>query len=190
MKKTVLALAIVLGSFAASAQNDLGKQLWRNFNVGWNVYRTQDYRWRNMFIGSGYLQRFEALPKAYVYGGMNINWSKYTIYGTGRYALMANDAVLKTTSFSIPLNAGYQVFRTKGFRLNLYTGPTFEMILASKLDGNTYDNINRFQTGWTAGSTLQFLYLFRARVAYSYYPTSLLSDFHMPRSAFTLSIGF
>lgn len=190
MKKLFFSLFIVLASVTISAQDDLGKQLWRNFNFGWDVYRTQDYRWRNIFIGSGYYHHFEAAPKAYVYGGLNINWSKYTLYQGGRYEMMNNDATLKTTSFSVPFYAGYQVFKTQGFGLNLYTGPSFEFILASRLDGQSYDKINHFQTGWTMGSTLQFLYLFRARVAYSYYPTSLLSGYNMPRSALTLSVGF
>lgn len=190
IKKLVLSLILVFSSVAVSAQNDLNRQLWRNTNIGWDVYRTENYRWRNIFVGSGYFYRFETLPKMYAYGGMNMNWSKYTLYGNGSYALMENNAILKTTSLTVPLYVGYQAFQTKGFRLNLYTGPAFEMILASKLDGYSYDKINRFQTGWTMGSTLRFLYLFRARVAYSYYPTSLLTDFNMPRSAFTLSVGF
>lgn len=190
MKKLFLSIVIVLTSLSVSAQDDLGKQLWRNFNLGWDVYRTQDYRWRNIFVGSGYYHHFEAVPKAYIYGGLNINWSKYTLYSNGDFGMGGSNATLKTTSFSVPLYAGYQVFKTRGFGLNLYTGPSFEMILSSKLDGYSFDKINRFQTGWTMGSTLQFLYLFRARVAYSYYPTSLLSDHNMPRSAFTLSLGF
>ncbi|HHT23046.1 MAG TPA: outer membrane beta-barrel protein [Bacteroidales bacterium] len=190
MRKLLLSIAILLSSLTLSAQADLGRQLWRNFNFGWDVYRTQDYRWRNIFIGSGYYYHFETFPKVYVYGGININWSKYTLYSNGRYGMDESNSYLRTTSFSVPLYAGYQVFKTSGFSLNLYTGPTFEMIVKSKLDRYPYDKINRFQTGWTTGSILQFLYLFRARVAYSYYPMSLLSDYNMPRSAFTVSIGF
>ncbi len=194
MKKILFSFIILLSSVSLSAQDDLGKQLWRNFNFGWDVYRTQDYRWRNIFIGSGYYHHFESVPKAYVYGGLNINWSKYTLYQGRRYELLNNDAILKTTSFSVPLYAGYQVFQTKGFGLNLYTGPSFELILASKLDGYSdsrlLEDLNHFHTGWTVGSTLQFLYLFRARLAYSYYPTSLFRDRYTPRSAFTFSVGF
>ncbi len=189
MRKLLLSIAILLSSMAISAQADLGRQLWRNFNLGWDVYRTQDYRWRNIFVGTGYYNYFDAVPKAYIYSGVNINWSKYTLYSNGRYALGGNNARLRTTSFSVPLYAGYQVFKGAGFGLNLYTGPTFEMIFGSRLDGRAYDNINRLQVGWTTGSIFRFLYLFRARVAYSYYPMSLLSDFNMPRSAFTVSIG-
>ncbi|MFV0391764.1 MAG: outer membrane beta-barrel protein [Paludibacteraceae bacterium] len=189
-KKVFIPILFLFISISLSAQDDLGKQLWRNFNFGWEVYRTDDYRWRNLFIGSGYYTYFKSVPKAYVYAGMNINWSKYSIYSSGDYALRASDATLKTTSVSVPLYAGYQVFKDKGFGLTLYTGPSFDLILASKLDGQTYDKINHFQTGWTVGGTLQFLYLMRLRIAYSYYPVSLLSDFNMPRSAFTFSFGF
>ncbi|NLO72396.1 MAG: hypothetical protein GX102_15935 [Porphyromonadaceae bacterium] len=192
MKKILIPLIFLFVSLSLSAQNDLGRQLWRNFNLGWDVYSTQDYRWRNLFIGSGYYYNFPSFPKAYIYGGMNINWSKYTLYKGGKYEMMNNNTTLKTTSISVPLRGGYQVFQSKGFGLNLYTGPQFELILASKLDGYRFDEINRFQTGWTVGSNMQFLYLFSARVAYSYYSMSLLSGNYnyMPRSAFTLSIGF
>lgn len=192
MRKIFILFTILLGSVSISAQNDLGRQLWRNSSFGWDVYQTRDYRWRNIFIGSGYYYNFPTVPKAYVYGGLNANWSKYTLFKEGRYNMQNNDAILKTTSFSVPIYAGYQVFQTKGFGLNLYTGPSFEIIYASKLDGYKFDEINRFQTGWTIGSTLQFIYLFRARVAYSYYPMSLLTEPYrnLPRSAFTLSVGF
>lgn len=192
MKKTLfLPLFLLLFSANGIAQSDIGKQLWRNFNFGWNVYRTDDYRWRNIFVGTGYTQSFKALPKAYWSLGLNVNWGKYTLYNYGSVGMGAQDAYLKTTSFSVPIYAGYRLIEEKGFGMTLYTGPSFELIASSKLDGYSFNKINRFQTGWTVGTNFRLLYLFRAGIAYSYYPISLLTnDINMPRSAFTFSLGF
>lgn len=189
-KKIFISLLFMILMFNVSAQDDLSKQLWKNFNFGWDVYKNEDYRWRNSFIGTAYVQNFEALPAAWWSAGLRINWSKYTLYPAGEFGMGGNKANLKTTSLSIPAQLGYQVYQHKGMGMSLYTGPSFELLLGSKLDGYPYDNINHFQTGWTFGSTLQFLYLLRARVAYTYYPTSLLSEKNLPRKAITFSIGF
>ncbi len=190
MKKILISLFVLTVSFTVSAQNDFSRQLWRNFHLGWDVYKTNDYRWRNTFVGTAYTQSFEALPKAYWYVGGRINWNKYTLYPDGRYPIGGNNAVLKTSSLSLPTQLGYQLFNEKGFGMNVFTGPTFEFLFTSKLDGYQYNKVNYFQSGWTVGSSLRFLHIFGARVYYSYYPTSLLTDFAMPRQSFSFSLGF
>ena len=76
--------------------------------------------------------------------------------------------------------------------LKAYTGPVFEFIVNSKVNGYT-ENLhptNNFQTGWTVGANLRFLYLLSARVAYTYYPYSLFQKDDLYRRALSFSLGF
>lgn len=190
MKKLSLILISTLFVFNIFAKTDPTKQLIGNTSFGWDVYNTNDYRWRNISLGSAYAESFPGLPNAYWSVGARINWGKYTIYPEGNYGIGGGNATLKTTSLSLPTSLGYQVVNSKGFRLNLYTGPTLEMILNSKLDGYPYDKLNYFQVGWNVGSSIRMLYLFNLRIGYSYYPISVFSDNYMPRKAFSVSFGF
>lgn len=52
---------------------DFGKQLWKNANFGWNTYKNDDYKWRNIFIGTGYGRDFENVKDAYWLVGLNLN---------------------------------------------------------------------------------------------------------------------
>lgn len=186
----MLLLMITFG-LQIKAQNDLGGQLLKNAHIGINVYNTQDYRWRNFMLGTSYGESIKAIPNAYWSAGLNVNFNKYTIYGNGNFALTNyNNSTLKTTSMSLPLLAGYEVFRTKGFGMNLYTGPVMELVLSSKLDGHTYDEINRFHAGWTIGSSFRFLYLFSFNVSYIHYPISVFSNGNLNRSAIQFAFGF
>ena len=46
-------------------KSDFGKQMWKNANFGWNTYKTDDYKWRNIFIGTGHGRDFENAKDAY-----------------------------------------------------------------------------------------------------------------------------
>ncbi|MBP1664990.1 MAG: hypothetical protein H6Q19_2130 [Bacteroidetes bacterium] len=175
-------------------KSDFGKQLWKNANFGWNTYKNDDYKWRNIFIGTGYGRNFQQFKKAYWMVGLNLNWSKYTLYPNGAFNFTANKDYLKTTSFSVPVTAGYTIYTSKLRSMNLkaFTGPVFEYILTSKLNGYT-DNqypINNFQTGWSVGANFRFLYLLSARVTYTYYPYSLFENHDLYRRALSFSLGF
>lgn len=91
-------------------KSDFGKQMWKNADFGWNTYKTDDYKWRNIFIGTGYGRDFENAKDAYWQVGLNLNWSKYTLYSDGAFNFTANNDYLKTTSFSVPAIAGYNIY--------------------------------------------------------------------------------
>ena len=44
---------------------DFDKQMWKNFHLGWDIDKTEDFRWRNFAIGTGYTRNFESAPRAY-----------------------------------------------------------------------------------------------------------------------------
>ena len=46
---------------------DFDKQLWKNFHIGWDIDKSEDYRWRNFAIGTGYTRNFPTVPRAYWY---------------------------------------------------------------------------------------------------------------------------
>lgn len=193
MKKIFILILMLPFVWNVKAQetNDVARQLLQNTNIGINVYHTNDFRWRNFMIGTGYGQPISFIPKTYWNARINLNFNKYTIYGSGRYALTPyGNSTLKTTSISLPILAGYELFQTEGFGVNLYTGPVTEFVITSKLDGHNYDKINRFHAGWTVGSSFNFLYLFRFNVSYIYYPISLFNTGNLTRSAFQFSFGF
>ena len=175
-------------------KSDFGKQMWKNANFGWNTYKTDDYKWRNIFIGTGYGRDFENAKDAYWQVGLNLNWSKYTLYPEGKFNFTDNKDYLKTTSFSVPAIAGYNIYKSKlrSVVLKAYTGPVFEFIVNSKVNGYTQNlhPTNNFQTGWTVGANLLFLYLLSARVAYTYYPYSLFQKDDLYRRALSFSLGF
>jgi len=172
---------------------DLGSQLWKNANFGWNNYKNDDYKWGNFWIGTGYGMNFINIEKAYWKVGLNLNWSKYTLYPTGQYGFTANNDYLKTTSLSVPIIAGYNVYQSiwTGFGVKVYTGPVFELLLGSKVNGYTENDhpTNNFQAGWTVGTDVRFLYILSARLAYSYYPYSLFQKDNLYRKALSFSVG-
>ena len=70
--------------------------------------------------------------------------------------------------------------------------PFHSQIVNSKVNGYTQNlhPTNNFQTGWTVGANLRFLYLLSARVAYTYYPYSLFQKDDLYRRALSFSLGF
>ena len=45
-------------------KSDFGKQMWKNANFGWNTYKTDDYKWRNIFIEpvTGVILKMQRMP--------------------------------------------------------------------------------------------------------------------------------
>lgn len=197
MKKTVLLFFVTIFTcnfgFSQNTTASFDKQLLKNFHIGWDIDKTDDYRWRNFAIGTGYARTFEAAPKAYWYISGNLNWSKYTLYPDGAYAMGANNAYLKTFSLSVPAVLGYNIVQNRwaGLGWKVYTGPTVELITSAKLDGYPYyDKVNPFHAGWTVGTGVRFLYLLGFNVAYSYYPIPVLKDGNLVRSSVNFTLGF
>jgi len=193
--KTIILTLILLiftipSSLQAKEKPTISRQLWKNAHLSWDVYRTDDYRWRNIAIGTGYGDNFDFDNKAYWLVGLDYNWGKYTLYSDGAYAMGVDNAILRTKSLSIPVVAGYQVYKKLSRSMKIYTGPVLELILSSKLDGHNYDEIQNTQLGWTVGTKFRFLFIFGAHVAYSYYPTALFTNGDLQRNAISFSLGF
>ncbi|MGC3977871.1 MAG: hypothetical protein QM751_06305 [Paludibacteraceae bacterium] len=179
-------------TFSQNTTAPFKKQLWRNFHLGWDVDRADDYKWSNFGFGTGIARNFELSPKAYWYVGGDLNWSKYTLYPDGQYAMGANKAYFRTFSLSVPAYVGYNVYQSshKAFKVKLYTGPVFEGIFSGKLDGYLYKDYNSLQFGWTVGTGVRLFYLFGFNLAYRYYPTPLLYNGNLVRSSVNFTLGF
>ncbi|MHB9056374.1 MAG: hypothetical protein ACYC2P_09540 [Paludibacteraceae bacterium] len=196
MKKFVYTFFLIIGlSNAVNAQNttaSFGKQAWKNFHIGWDIDKTDDYRWRDFSIGTGFARNFEAVPKAYWYIGGDLNWSKYTLYPNGIYGMGANNAYLKTFSISVPAYLGYNLYKSplRAFGVKVYTGPTVELITSAKLDGYPYGDYNPLQIGWTIGTGVKLFYLFGFNVSYRYYPIPVLTSGNLVRSSVNFTLGF
>lgn len=193
MKKQILILLLLLISTSfiyAQRDKSVGKQLFNNINLNWDVYRTDDYRWRNFSIGTAYGRRFVANPLASWQLGMNYNWSKYTLYSNGDYTRGSSNSILRTQSLSFPLTFEYKVYKSFFSSIKLYTGPVYELILSSEMDDNDFSGLRNSQLGWTVGTKVRFFAIFSSRLAYSYYPTGLFVDGGLNRSAVSFSLGF
>lgn len=186
----ILTLLTLTLSLQAEEKTSINRQLWKNAHISWDVYKTDNYRWRNFSIGTGYGENFDFDQNAYWLIGLDYNWGKYTLYSDGVFAMGEDNAILKTKSLSIPVVAGYQVYRKLSRSMRVYTGPILELILSSKLDGDKFDEIQNTQLGWTVGTKFRFLFILGAHVAYSYYPTALFKNGDLQRNAFSFSLGF
>lgn len=175
----------------AEESSDILQQTLRHIHFNWKIYKTDDYRWREITFGTGYGKDFEFDDKAYWLVNLDMNWGKYTIYPDGAYAMGDKKSILRTTSLSIPAVAGYNIYRNRwlGLGWKVYTGPVLELITDSELDGHEYDEIQNLQFGWTVGTKFRFLYIMNATLAYSYYPTKLFTNGNLNRSAVRFSIG-
>jgi len=193
--KNKIVIIVVICLFTAGVRNikaedSFKRQLFKNINIGWDVNKTYDYRWSNFSLGTAYGQKFEFDPQASWQVGLNYNWSKYTLYGDGNYALSASDEVFRTQSITIPLTVEYKLFNSFFSGMKVYTGPVYELILASSLNRNYYPGVSNNQFGWTLGTKIRFFAILNARLAYNYYPTGLFSNGNLNRSAVSFSVGF
>ena len=193
MKRTIsisLILLTVLSICGAQQKNnDVGRQLFSNINLGWDVYRTSDYRSSDFHIGTAYSQMINLNPKATWRVGLNYNWTKYTLFANGNYAQSANNSIFRNQSVSFPLTANYQVHKSFFSGINVYTGLIPELIVSSTVDRSAFYDYNVFQLAWTVGTRVRFLGIFSARLAYNYYLTPLFSDGTFNRSAISFSFG-
>lgn len=185
----IIALLFVSSSATVQARSSLEKQLWKNANLGWDVNQTNDYYSRNFHIGTAISDKFDTDPRAYWEIGVNLNWSRYLLYADGDLSYFNRSSLLRTQSLSFPFVMGYNVKRTFFSGMKLYTGPVYEMIFSSRLDGNPFYDLKPGQWGWTVGTKVRFFAIFSAQLAYNYYPTGLFYDGTMNRSALSLSVG-
>ena len=186
-----LVIFTVLNVFGAKKKKQsVGDQLVDNINIGWEVNRTSNYRWRDFHIGTAYGETFDFDSKASWQLGLNYNWNKYTLYGDRYFAFGTANSILRNQSFTVPLIANYRVYKSFLTRVNVYTGPVAELILTSTLDRTPFHDYNALQMGWTFGARLRFLAIFKAKLSYSFYPTALFNDGTFNRSAVGFSLGF
>ncbi len=193
MKKQItIVLVIVLSVGFTNAQKDksVGKQLFKNININWDINRTDDYRWSNFSLGTAYGKKFESNQLTSWQLGMNYNWSKYTLYSDGNYTRGSSNSILRTQSLTFPLTFEYKVYKSFFTGLKLYTGPVYELILSSEMDNNDFFDLKYSQLGWTVGTKVRFLAIFSSRLAYTYYPTGLFVNGNLNRSAVSFSLGF
>jgi len=194
MKNRIVIVVLIclstIHSRNVKAEDSFKSQLFKNINIGWDVNKTYDYRWSNFSLGTAYGQKFEFDPKASWQIGINFNWSKYTLYGDGNFALGISDEVFKTQSLSFPLIVEYKLFNSFFSGIRVYTGPVYEHIFTSDLNKSYYAGISNDQFGWTLGTKIRFFAILTARLAYNYYPTGLFSNGNLNRSAVSFSVGF
>lgn len=193
MKKQItIVLLVVLSVGSTNAQKDksVGRQLFKNININWDINRTDDYRWSNFSLGTAYGKKFESNSLASWLLGMNYNWSKYTLYSDGDYAQSVRNSILRTQSLSLPLTFEYKMYKSFFTGVKLYTGPVYELILYSDMDDKNYSGLKNSQLGWTVGTKVRFFAIFSSRLAYTYYPTGLFVDGGLNRSAVSFSLGF
>lgn len=215
MKKIVIVICCIVlfgEGFSQDVKSSFGKQMWKNLHLKWDTDNADDYKWRNIALGTGYGRTFDELrkelkkdygenykflKKAYWYVGADLNWGKYTLYKSRLYNQNPlQDIIIKTTSFSVPAYLGYHLKQSTllGYDWKVYTGPVFEYIFSAKQDGfqlpvNGLD-ANPLQFGWTIGTGVRFLYILGFNVAYSYYPTPVLNNGNLIRSSVNFSLGF
>lgn len=189
-----LLLPVFMALFACSVSNvysksSLEKQLWRNANLGWDINQTNDYYSNVFHIGTGISDKFDTDNRAFWQIGVDLNWSKYVLYADGNYSYFDRNALLRTQSLSFPFVLGYDLKQSFFSGMKIYTGPVYEMILTSNLDGRPTADLKPGQWGWTIGTKIRFLGFISAKVAYNYYSTGLFWNGDMNRSALSLSIG-
>jgi len=193
MKNQIIIILLLLSSISfinAKDNNSVGRQLFKNININWDVNRTDDYRWRNFSLGTAYGKKFEFNSLASWQLGLNYNWGKYTLYADGQYSMGSRNSILRTQSLSFPLTFEYKVYKSFFTGVKMYTGPVYELILSSELNDNDFSGLKNSQLGWTAGTKIRFLAIFSTRLAYTFYPTGLFKDGDLNRSAVSFSLGF
>lgn len=187
----LIMFTVISVSWAESKNNGVGKQLFKNINIGWDVKRTSDYRWSDFHLGTAYGEKFDFDSKASWQIGLNYNWNKYTLFRDGNLAFSTTtNSILRNQSFTVPLIASYRVYKSFFTGVNVYTGPVAELILTSSLDRAPYYDYNALQLGWTVGTKVRFLAIFSAKLAYTFYPTPLFRNGTFNRSAVGFSLGF
>jgi len=194
MKKqiTIMLLLSLLTTNILKGEKDIkfGKQLFKNIHLGWDINRTDDYRWSNISLGTAYGQKFDFDSLASWKIGIDYNWSKYTLYSDGNYAIGNTNGVLRTQSVSFPLIAEYNVYKSFFTGVKVYTGPVYELILSSNWNVNNFPGLRNSQLGWTVGTKIRFLAIFSTRIAYNYYSTALFDNGGLNRSSVNFSLGF
>ena len=193
---TFLFVGLQLASAANKSTDENGKnigiQLLKNAHVDFEVNKTNDYRWRNFAIGTGYGEAFQSNQDLSWQVDLNYNWGKYTFYDTGRYDLINRKTIVKTGSLTVPAIFEYKVYKSFYTGVNVFTGPVYEVILSAKADndGVSFNDIAHSNFAWTFGGRVRFLAVFSLRVSYNYYPTGFFMNGDMNRSAVKVSLGF
>jgi hypothetical protein len=183
-----------IGHLCSQNENYFAKQLIGNINFGWTVDKTPDYRWRNIFFGTAYQQSFRFDEKMYWKVGAHVNFSKYTIYKDGKYDIfgqgMLRDRSFNTSSLTIPAYVGYNVYRIGEYvDFTVFGGAVFEIMTSASLDGKAFNEIKRGQWGLTVGTKIRFFNVLSTNLSYVYYPTGLLKNGQLNRSAINFSVG-
>ena len=173
-------------------KNNFTTQVWKNAHVDFGINKTNDYRWRNFSIGTGYGDAFKSEPDLSWQINLNYNWGKYTFYDTEAYDLIWQKTIMKTGSVTVPAILEYKVYRSFFTGINVYTGPVYELILNANAnnDGISFDDINHSHFAWTVGGRFRFWTIFSLRVSYNYYPTGFFKNGDLNRSIFKASLGF
>jgi hypothetical protein len=191
---TTLIFFSVVCNLRSQNKNNITEQLIRNINFGWTVDKTPDYRWRNIFFGTAYQQSFRFNEKVYWRVGANVNFSKYTIYKDGKYDIfetgMLRDRSFNTSSLTIPAHIGYNIYRIGEYiDFTVFGGTIFEIMTSASLDGKAFNHIKRGQWGLTVGTKIRFFNMLSTNLSYVYYPTGLLKNEQLNRSAINFSFG-
>jgi hypothetical protein len=168
--------------------SDFGRQMIRNFNIGWDIFKTKDYRWQNFNIGTSYNKKFNSDENIYWQIGLQYNWGKYTLYPSGTFG-NNTEQIIKTNSISVPMVIGYNVYENSFLNIRVYTGPVYELIFSSNFNKQYVPEVKNSQWAWTVGSSIRFFAIFSLRAAYCYYPTGFFRNGDLNRSAITFSLG-
>ena len=200
MKTTIIYLIIAL--FSLGSFSELNAQYYKDrndyhvsnakkgLNLGADMNFGQDFYARNFHIGYGITDKFDSDRRAYWQIGADVNWTNYSIFNNYGFSYFNVSDTYTTTSVSFPFYLGYEVRRSMFSGLNVYAGPVYDFIITSRLNGQSFYEIDHGQWGFTIGTKIKFLAFFNAGVALKYFPNSLFDDGGLNRTSLSFSVGF
>lgn len=179
--------ALIVSSLSSTfAEKKNNHQIEPNFTVGYDIKLSDNYTGRNFHLGAALTDKFENNSRAYWKVGADLNWNKY--YLNDAESLFGDNSVLRTNSFSIPIEFGYEIKRSFLVRTHVFAGPVYDYIFAAKLNGNYYDNFDRGLLGLKVGVKFNVIRLINFKISYSTFPDYMINS-GFNRSSLSLSMG-
>jgi hypothetical protein len=178
--------------FSQSEDEDfkVDKQLWKNAHINWATFKTHDYKWTDLGLGTAMGDNFPFEERLSWKAGLDINWNKYTLYDTGNFSYIDQQSKITMWSLSVPVTVNYEVYKDFMTGINLYTGPVYEQILTVSSKQIESSQISHAQFGWTFGTRVRFFSIISVRISYVHYFTGLFTNDDFNRSAIRFSLGF
>lgn len=192
----IFIVTLIFGSFTSvSAKKKVKPEVQTSLNTGYDIKVGEDYSGKNFHIGAQITNRFESNPRVYWKVGVDLNWNKFRMYNyesnvVNLLPFDGNYAVLKTNSFSVPIEFGYEIKKSLFYRTYLFAGPVYDYIFNASLNGGEFDNFDQSAWGVRFGAKARIIRLVDLSLLYNYFPDYSFYDTDFNRSTFNLSIGY